>query len=321
MSDADLKKIFYKPTIEYDKSYYTESKRFDADNNNIVEEENPKEDIKESLKENISEIKDTFLFFPSSIVDLINQPLGIIDKLVDDFPDDIKTNTENGDTIIVNTVPTIDMKYPTFIFDDEDRTMDIEFEDKINHLDAIMDKYYYDLSSIIEDYLLKLRDTINKYLLIIIKTFGDNKIELFEKLSYYYTANTKDVSVNFKHISDTLIKLQIERDVKQRLYTKLYNNDKTITHIKMCKATVLQLIRYNSTNEIDENTFIDSISNKLLIENAKLYTDKYVKAFSNIYKYLNSSTVLLDDCINSVITEMQSKIILLEKEKEGNKLW
>lgn len=318
--DDSKKSIFYKPTIEYDKNYFTEGNTIknDLTNNNLDDLDNENED---TLKDIIDSIRDAYSFLPQSIITLIENPLNIIAQIVDELPSDIPYPSDTGDNIIINPLPGLDDTYPDYIFGEGDSVIDVVIDEEDNKDEDMFNEYYYDLTCVIEDYIFKLRDIMNKYLSIILKTFGKNEPKLFNKLLYIYNASTKNISDDFKHISDSIIKTQFDRNMKERLYLKMYDADNTVSHIKSCKAVMLQKARYYNINKINEKTLTDALSNKILIENRKLYKKKYKTSFTNLYKYLNSSTVLLDDCINNVILESQSKIILLEKEEEGKNLW
>ena len=66
----------------------------------------------------------------------------------------------------------------------------------------------------------------------------------------------------------------------------------------------------------NDNNFNEAISNKILGQSRIIYDKKYKQNFFNLYKYLNSSVILLNECFNMYLSEAQAKIILKEKGED-----
>ena len=73
---------------------------------------------------------------------------------------------------------------------------------------------------------------------------------------------------------------------------------------------------YYEEDYIDDNNFNEAISNKILGQSRIIYDKKYKQNFFNLYKYLNSSVILLNECFNMYLSEAQAKIILKEKGED-----
>lgn len=339
MSENTKNNILYNPLIDYDKNYYSEGGnkyKNSQDINNTSEEE--RKNVS-SIIDKIEEIKENAVLFPSDIQELIKNPLKVIEIVIGELPDNIDPPTSGEPVIVGPTIPT-PPTYPedeTIESNDEDPTIEggdytapedpfdrdepqITIETvEIDASKKIEEEYLYDLSSIIADYIDKLKESINKYTENILVSYGSISSNVFEKLLYVYQVKTDDVTTDNKHLSDSIIKNQISRINKERLYLKIFDIDETISHIRKCKSGMKQRIRYYESNYKEEKTFNQIVSNKMLGQNRLIADRRYKENFINLYKYLNSSVILLNECVNMVINEIQAKIILLEEE--GEDLW
>lgn len=339
MSEDIKNNILYKPILDYDKQYDSKGRNdyYNKNNeNNIDTDDTEDNENAPSIIDKIKEIKSIIPLVPNDLKELITTPLDIIEIVIGELPEDIPDPDDGEDKIIIEPVkpdptpddddkitPTIDIDnptnlYPSIPFDDDLPLITVIVEDN-DVIKKIQEEYLYDLSSIIAEYIDKLRESTVRYLENVLTSFGSNNPKMFEKALYVYSKNTKDISDNNKHLSDSIIRSQLSRAMKQKLYLKLYDIDETILHLRKCKAGVEQKIRYYQTEYSKADTFNNVVSNKILGQNRVIIDRKYRENFINLYKYLNSSVIILNECINIVISEMQAKIILLEKE--GEDLW
>lgn len=321
MSDKDrLEKenILYRPTIDYDKSY---------DTVNIFRESNESEkeassyNILDNLNNKIENIDSIINLLPEDLADIAKKPFEAIKHVIGDIsdnPEKIPSEEEISVSVVTEEKEEIKDFYPDSPFrkDSEPIRIEVSTNDKI---DVIKKEYEYDLVSIIEDYINNLDMIMDKYMKNIMSLMSGINSSLYVKVLTKYELNTGKVSTNNKHLSDIIIRSQISRTMRSKMYNKLFNIDKTITHIKMCKIGVQQRLRYYEASYTKDNSFDNIISNKMLENSRMLYDKKYKQNFINLYKYLNSSVMVLDECFNMFINEAQAKIILMKKE--GFDLW
>ena len=315
MSEINKNNIFYIPKIDYEKSYETEGRI----NNSIIKENNQvSENIVDEFNNTIDKINNMLNLFPNDLKEIANNPLKIIQVIIGEIPKNIQDMKPIEEIININSNINKEKEntYSENPFDDDEEEFITITVTNNNKVDVIKNKYYYDLSSIIDDYLNKLNNTINTCISNILISFKDMNIEFFDTIMTPYKIPTEKISKDYKHLSDSIIRSQINRNMKQRLYDKLYDIDKTINHIRNCKAGVEQRIRYYEENYIDDDNFNEAISNKLLGQNRIIYDKKYKQNFFNLYKYLNSSVILLNECFNMYLSEAEAKIILKEKGEE-----
>lgn len=314
MSDKNKNNIFYKPELDYEKSYETEGRI----NSSIIGENNQvSENIIDEFNNTINKINNILNLFPDDLKETASNPLKIIQVIIGEIPKNIEDINDIEEVININ--PNINKikedVYPENPFDDDDEfiTITVTNNDKV---DIIKNKYYYDLASVIDDYINKLNDSVNTCISNILISFKNIDISFFDTLMTPYKIPTEKISKDYKHLSDSILRSQINRNMKQRLYAKLYDIDKTINHIRNCKAGVEQRIRYYEEDYINDNDFNEAISNKILGQSRIIYDKKYKQNFFNLYKYLNSSVILLNECFNMYLSEAQAKIILKEKGED-----
>lgn len=315
----DKHNILYRPQIDYDKKYDTVGYINNEDDieSEITKPSSQLEDLKDKI-ENINSLKP---LLPDELNELIEKPLDSIGPVIGDIKDDPERIPSIEEIITVD--PVIDKEEVEDIIpegpfrrDDEPIKVEVSVFDKV---EIIKKEYEYDLVSIVDDYLNKLNGSINKFMETVLSLMKDFDIKLYPKVISKYNGNAKDISTNLKHLSDLIIRSQISRNMKTRLYNKMFNVDKTITHIRMCKVGVQQRIRYYESSYEVKDSIDNVVSNRMLENSRMIYDKKYRENFINLYKYLNSSVMLLDECFNMYINEAQAKIILMKKE--GNDLW
>lgn len=306
--------ILYRPDLDYDREY---------DTVNSFEDDSKAESIEigpnklEELKNKINGIVALNQLLPSELKDTANKPFEAIQHVIGDIdinPEKLPTIEE---IIIYNPInpETVepDDSYPESPFREEEDPITIEITPN-DTIDIIKKEYEYDLVSIIDDYIEKLDKVMNNYLQNILTLMTDKDAGLYHRLLNNYNISSAKISTDNKHLSDLITRSQIARSMKMKMYNKLFNIDKTITHIRMCKIGVQQRIRYYEASYAKNDSLDNIVSNKMLEASRKQYDQKYKQNFINLYKYLNSSVMVLTECLNQFINEAQAKIILHEKE-------
>lgn len=310
--------ILYKPNIDYDKNYNTIA--YNNENNINKDFKNEKTQLDE-LKDDMKKIYSLLTMLPNDISDSVKETLVVVKSITGDIKDinEKPKDIEEIVDIIVSDKNDNDKEYPdSFFTDDEDEPFIIKINKKDN-ITIIKENYNYDITSIFKDYIHNLKTIITNYIESILDSFKNIDSKNINKALTEYNGNTKNVSQNYKHLSDFIIRSQISRKFKTKFYNKKFNVDNSISHIKLCKAGIEQRIRYYEEEYLPSINYENAISNKVL-ENCRFtYDNKYKENFINLYKYLNSSIELLKECLKMHSNEIQMKCILLKKE--GNDLW
>lgn len=324
--EENKKNLFYRPDINYDKNYDTEYIE-ETEELSLPLETESKID---SIKQHIIEIQRVLPMLPVELANMAINSLKPIESMLEDIENIDSSSTPNEDIVFIipESKPTPDPESddpnkpspipPTSFFrpDPDPFIVPTGTRDPIVR---IKEEYNYDLISIIEDYVDKITGALNNYfnkMLVILKPLDK---EVYSKAIDVYTGNTADVSKNFKHLSDLVIRSQLARDMRIRMYNKKYTLDNSITHIRTCKIGMEQRIRYYEAEYTNGQSYADTISDRFLESSRMMYDQKYKQNFINLYKYLNSSVILYNECLNMHLNEIQAKSILLMKE--GNDLW
>ena len=322
MNEEELKNkdnILYRPELDYDKKYDSIGS-VEPSFENIGEEEEDNS-LLDDIIENIENIKQVLPLLTDEMQSIVNKPLAVVDKVIGDTDVPPGKPDPGNEQLIITTEKKEDDDddvYPETFFRDDDDPFEIIVKKKDN-ITYIKDSYNYDLTSIIADYIIKVNQVMNNYLNNIFQALKPLDVSLYSKVLENCNIHSSEVSKDYRHLSDLIIRSQITRKMKIRMYNKLYNLDKSIAHIRNCKAGVEQRLRYYEAQYQDAKSYNDLLSNRFLENSRMMYDKKYKQNFFNLYKYLNSSVILLEECFEMYINEAQAKIILLMKE--GNELW
>lgn len=319
------KNLLYRPDLSYDKSYYTEgyiSNNKKEENKNQSYESENKVDKIEQIKNLANDIKTKIPFLPNDIVDTFLPPFIIVDNVIEDLinneiniplehiidepNNDLGENEEEkkDDTIITDDIP--DNPFGT----EEENFVDIPIiiipKDK-----EIDDQYVIDILDIFEKYLMEYNFTLDKYI--------NNSILIFSKVNYddlkhITTATLKDK--NLSHVSDYITKSSITLQQKMMLYKKQFNMDETIHRIKAVKVAKELKKRYFTNQRLEGKNILEVNANKLLNESKLVYKKKYEENFYSLYKYLNSSVIIFNECVNLSIKQKESLVLLNNFERE-----
>lgn len=305
--------IFYEPKIDYEKKYESiGSTKNHADT--VAQDNKKKEDVLKKLNDKLNKIDSVINLLPEAIRDAANKPYEAIKSVIGDI--DKIDDSDEGMNIIVNKPTSKDNENKEDyiddpFFDNEDNiiinTKDLPQDERIER------EYNNDLISIIDDYTDDLNSVLNEYYDSLISVLSEIDLSNINEIIEHYDGNTNDVKDEYKHLSDIIIRSQYVRDMKGRMHNKLFSVDNTITHIKMCKATAMQRMRYYKADYIKDDS-IQNIKNNTLLEASRAaYDNKYEHNFSNLYKYLHSSVIVLGEIVTGISNEMQAKSILINK--------
>ena len=319
--------MLYKPNLTYSKNYYTEgnlydnSSNFDDSSNSITNKPVNKIDRLEELR---NEILNKLPMMPEDVVDAFLPPFYIINGIVQDLQnnkDDLPTLPDKEEPeVIVIPGPDDDSDDESILGEVPDNPFDIEKEDgfiniKIEEVPKDIElevEYISDLTDIIKDYLEKYNAVYDTY--------------INGALSFYSLSNHKDIknietkdltkNTNLSHISDFVTKSNILVKQKVRLANKMFDLDETIFHIRATKVANELRKRYYSNEKLEDKNILTKGANDLLKESRIISQKKYEENFYALYKYLNSSVIIFNECIGAVVKQKRALITLNNEERE-----
>ena len=319
------KDLLYRPDLSYDKSYYTE-----GDINNFNEEQNiNSQDSTDNLYNKLDNINDLLQeiisklpAIPNDLLDVFLPSFVIVNDVLKDFindPEKIPTMPEKDNEPEVTPMPgiTVVPSNPdsTEIPDDpfgieEDIYIDIKVQD-FSEEEAIEREYALDLIDILEDYIIKYNNVLDKYIVNVMTSLS---LSDFSSLKVIATKNLNNNDLS--HVTDYLTKSKIALKQKLKLYSKMFDMDETIFHIRSVKVVNEQRKRYRTNKKLEDKNALTKSANDLLRESILVAEKKYEENFYGLYKYLNSSVILFNECTNVVIKQKQALVLINNQERE-----
>ena len=320
--------MLYKPNLTYSKNYYTEGNLYDNSSNfhdsssSITNKPADKIDRLEELR---NEILNKLPMMPEDVVDAFLPPFYIINGIVQDLQnnkDNLPTlpDKEESEVIVIPGSDDDDSDDESNLGEVPDNPFDIEKEDgfiniKIEEVPKDIElevEYISDLTDIIKDYLEKYNAVYDTY--------------INGALSFYSLSNHKDIknietkdltkNTNLSHISDFVTKSNISVKQKVRLANKMFDLDETIFHIRATKVANELRKRYYSNEKLEDKNILTKGANDLLKESRIISQKKYEENFYALYKYLNSSVIIFNECIGAVVKQKRALITLNNEERE-----
>ena len=176
-------------------------------------------------------------------------------------------------------------------------------------------EYTKNLADVIHHYTSRLKDLINgfyMYRLSAISAIKDDTDASF--LRNEITSNNCSSSEETRHLMDSALRNEIVSSNKLHFSINTFSLENTLYHLKNFNAVQEMRIRYANIQRVEDNTRADSLSNKILKSNRDVYDKKYDLAYINLYKYLNGSLNILEDCMRTMETNMKSKETLIRKD-------
>lgn len=332
------KDLLYRPNLTYEKNYYTEGQEYKNTQGNkddsSFDRDLSKEDIINNLMNNINE---KIPMIPNDIVNSYIPPYYVMgdeyknlidsgnnngpiskdetDNNKDDDnkkPDKDKDNNNNHDNETDNNK---DDDYPDDPFS-KGEDVYVDFKDPLSdYIKVISERYYINFLDIYVDYLNKLSETLDKYIYGVLDTMIRNPLK--DNPHIYDTKHIKNSDV--WHLTDFLTKSDVYVQQKVRLHKKFFDIDESIVHIRSIKVAKEQSLRYYKIKPLKEEDDLDISSNLILQESRYVAEKKYKENLLNLYKYLNSSVILMDESLNLSLKQAKSIATINRYEKREKK--
>ena len=352
--NKNINLIDYRPDLDFDKKYDTNG-RFD-DLNKDSETQN-KKPVKDKVKV-ISNLKDRLdklmPIIPEYVIDVYIPPYK---GMEDEFDRVTGTDEGGGGTNPDITDPSTDPDkdkdpiepggggttdpdkdkdnetnpvIPPFIVEEEDKEDDsfvpdifdlgdtefVEIKaEKTDWAKVILEGYEIDFLDIYEDYLTKMIIACESYIYDLFSLVDVDSRTVVD--DDFKTDDLKNK--NLSHLVDYNHKSNINLNLNLRLHKKMYSIDETIVHIRSIRLSKEFATRYNISKPLEKLSNLEVRSNTLLEESRMVAEKKYEENFYNLYKYLNSSVILLGDSLNILKKQVMSLSVLV-KNGEGNEI-
>ena len=127
------------------------------------------------------------------------------------------------------------------------------------------------------------------------------------------TKTCKDIEQNSKHLFDASVAMSEHNKLKLNFLENAFPVDQTMFHLKNFKAVYLLRLRYAEIEMEEESNKVNAMNNNILKGMQASYDQKYDVAFTNLYKYMNSSLDILEDVTNTELAGIKARRTLIEK--------
>lgn len=334
VSDKNKLNIEYQPSKKIDSTYNTTAKNRDnsvIDNNNKDSNNSTTDDvIKNKLNDLINDLNSIFNTSKGLTDNLYNlimtNPSGITYMINSFNPDDISSpdfpsiqyttqqNNNNGVKYVDDDSNLLDV--PDNIFPDLKDTI-ININNGESNETLLDKQYQIDLINIFKDYTFKLNNVLNKFFTYFLQSVIDcNMVDNYKDL-----LGDTDLSIftptKYQFLIDNIVKNNIMIDQKIRLQDKIYDIDNFITTARKIVLSNELRKRYSDIDYVSDDSYLEMNKNNILSDIKREYNKKYDTSLYNMYKYLNSSVILINETLNMVTSNVESKSILINEKGEN----
>ena len=351
MADEKKDQVLYRPDLEPERHYLSDDifQKSKVPNVPIPEEDTPdieetteEEELKKArgIKQNVT---------PTSVVpQKLKQEFEEVKELIPLLPEEVHFLEPTIDKIITR----IDVQWPTGEYTEKvpiEYVPKNEIPEEINYIghipqennpylqdlpdlfpkpanvvialetpktlvDIVKETYAKDQVELETYYLQQLQIIMQKYFQQMLMIVADAGAMSIDDLTQDFDGDEVQVpdGQGLEHLRDFVVRSQISRDQMSRLFKKTHSVDKTMMHLRSWHAAELQRERYYGEKYKDSTSYCDSHSNSLLREARSGYNSAYSSAFYDMFKYLNSSTILTSDILNATVKEAQAKAELMK---------
>lgn len=306
--------IGYKPSIAYEDSYYSEKQQKKDITLIAPELENNKLDILDELVDDLELLIDGL---PGGIQDMINNVFEPVKDFYEENKDFINGDNDDKDFTSPSEDPTDpedpdDKKNPfendpDFIADDNFEPVVNIIKEEILLVEYLENKYKENMINLFEDYFNKLLKVLNNYWAIVASVAlgktKDFKMFLSSDIQSSFKVDSKK-----QHILDLAMRSQIHRQQKASFASKNFALDETIVKLRTFKMNTELMLRYIKTEDIDAYTSRETEDSFKILEACMInYNSKYNSCYADLYKYLNSSTIISDNVLQLMSQEVKIK--------------
>ena len=190
----------------------------------------------------------------------------------------------------------------------------IEYE-VIDEVEKMRMEYTKNLAEVIHHYTSNLKDLVLEFFMNKISALTSATDE--QDVSFIVneiTENNCSTSDQLRHLMDSALRNEVISTNKLHFSLNTFSLESTLYHLKNFNAVQELRLRYAKIKKLENNEMIDSTSNNILNGVRDMYDKKYDLAYINLYKYLNGSLNILEDCLRTMETSTKSKETLIRKD-------
>ena len=328
--DKEKNNLLHRPALSPEKHYDSDAdfKRSVASIPNLPTDETTVDDEPERIREELEEVYEL-------IEQALPEPIKFIGETVKKLIDRSKivwkdgkipvhkpkeyippVDTQKKDDSVIRYVPKesgLSLKGLPELFPDP-LSINIKLEVPRTLVQIIQDDYARDQIQLNRYYLQQLQLVMQKYFQQMLMAMADCGLSDINDLTEEFDGSYVKIPTgqSLEHLRDGIVKMQILRNQKTRLFRKTHSVDNTLIHLRSWHAAEQQRERYYKEKYRDSGTYTESHSNALLREARSSYDKAYASSLYDMYKYMNSSVILMNDILEITVKEAQAKAMLLK---------
>lgn len=193
-----------------------------------------------------------------------------------------------------------------------DRRVEYETIDEIEKMDM---EYTKNLAEVIHHYTSNLLNILSNFYFHKLSALSSVKTE--QDVAFIINDITSDncsTSDQLRHLMDSALRNEVIGSNKLHFSLNTFSLESTLYHLKNFSAVQELRLRYAEIEKLENNEIVDSTSNNILNGIRAMYDKKYDLAYTNLYKYLNGSLNILEDCLKTLSTSTKSRETLIRKD-------
>lgn len=251
-------------------------------------------------------------YYPDDTPDDITPEVQPVDPTSPEWPESTPGIISTSDYIIDNNA-----------IWDPDVPMLVKF-DPVRPEDIIEREYIKNVADLFSFYVNRLKDILYHYCAEKIsalygKKMGENGNPVPKNkddiafLVSPITNTCKDIEEQSKHLFDASVAMSEHNKLKLNFMENAFPVDQTLLHLKNFNTIYQLRLRYAKIQMEEERNKINAMNNNILKGMQASYDQKYDVAYTNLYKYMNSSLDILEDVTNTELAGLKARRTLVEK--------
>lgn len=175
-------------------------------------------------------------------------------------------------------------------------------------------EYTKNMADLIHFYTSRLKGIVSDYYLYLFSSFS--VISSAEDMAFLHnqlTPITAQVTDEMRHVMDTALRNEVIGANKIHFCINTFTLEGTLYHLKNLRAVQELRLRYAEIDKQENVESSDSMSNKMLNGMTDMYSAKYDVAYINLYKHLNGSLRITEDCAKTLMSCLKAKETIIRK--------
>ena len=175
-------------------------------------------------------------------------------------------------------------------------------------------EYIKNMADLIHFYTSRLKGIVSDYYLYLFSSFS--VISSAEDMAFLHnqlTPITSQVTDEMRHVMDAALRNEVIGANKMHFCINTFTLEGTLYHLKNLRAVQELRLRYETIDKQENMESPDSMSNKILNSVTDMYSAKYDVAYINLYKHLNGSLRITEDCSKTLMSCLKAKETIIRK--------